>query len=65
MKKKLLPCIFGLKLKLNSIFFKTFDGVKLFLPKRLDSQVIDAKHSETGANVKVHLNYKKEVGYEL
>jgi len=42
---------------------KTFDGVKLFLPKRLDSQVIDAKHSETGANVKVHLNYKKEVGF--
>ena len=42
-------------------FFQTFDGAKLFLPKKYDSQVMEAKHSQSGEKVAVHLNYKKQL----
>ena len=42
-------------------FFQTFDGAKLFLPKKYDSQVMEAKHSQSGEKVAVHLSYKKQL----
>jgi len=42
---------------------KTFDGVKLFLPRLLDvkSKVCQAQHSENGSSIKITINYKKRV----